>query len=54
MENIEVRTLTPIQAAEQVIKLETLSKKIEDRLAELRAKLLEITKEQGVLTLKTE
>jgi DNA-directed RNA polymerase subunit L len=51
---IKVGSLSPIECAEQVIKLETASKKIDEKLKELKEKLLQVTKDQGVLTLKTE
>lgn len=46
--------LTSYEKAQQIIKLESAKDKIDERLSELRADLLAATKEQGVLTLKTE
>lgn len=46
--------LSTYEKAKQIIKLEAAKDKIDQALSELRADLLTATKEQGVLTLKTE
>ena len=46
--------LSTYEKAQQIIKLEAAKDKIDSALSELRADLLTATKEQGVLTLKTE
>jgi len=46
--------LSSYEKAKQIIKLEAAKDKIDQALSELRADLLTVTKEQGVLTLKTE
>lgn len=57
MENIQlevpVEKLTPMEAADQVIKLERLEKQVKTRMLELRAKLLTAMKDQDVISLKT-
>jgi hypothetical protein len=49
----ELNTLAPIKAAEKIVELERAKDKIESSLAVLRSRLLEVTKENDVLTLKT-
>lgn len=46
--------LTSYEKAEQIIKLEATKDKIDSALSQLRADLLEVTKQQKVMTLKTE
>lgn len=57
MENVQlevpVEKLTPMEAADQVIKLERLEKQVKTRMLELRAKLLTAMKDQDVISLKT-
>lgn len=48
------RQLTPVDTAEQIVTLEAYKKKIDEKISILKEKLLRVTKEQGVLTLKTE
>jgi hypothetical protein len=49
----ELNSLAPIKAAEKIVELELAKKQIESTLAILRSKLLEETKKNDVLTLKT-
>ena len=57
MDNVQlevpVEKLTPMEAADQVIKLERLEKQVKTRMLELRAKLLTAMKDQDVISLKT-
>lgn len=46
--------LTSYEKAQQIIKLEAAKDKIDSALSQLRADLLEVTKQQKVMTLKTE
>lgn len=50
----ELAMLTPAQMAEEYLKLISLRNSVEDRYQKLRAGLLEATKKNGVVSLKTE
>lgn len=48
------KELTPIEKATRYVKLIDIKKQIDQKYKEYRQELLELTKEMGVLTLKTE